>query len=321
MKPKRICVLGGTGFLGSHLVCELTRRRIATRVLTRRRERHRDLLVFPGCELVETDVHSLPDLSEALKDCDVAINLVGVLNSAPGRGLGFRAAHEELPAKLAEACQYNRIGRLLHVGALRASPEGPSDYLRSKAAGEEAAHSWGDQGVSTTSFRPSVIYGQGDSFFNRFASLLAMSPGVFPLACPAARFAPVYVGDVVEAMLRCLHDDTTVGGRYDLCGPREYTLQELVEYTAEVRGLRRWVIGLGSRLSRAQARLMELVPGKPFSEDNYRSLQVDSVCQGDDGFAALGMEPLGLEAIVPTYLGMGDRMARLNGFRAAARRG
>src|SRR5690606_4508306 len=126
-----------------------------------------------------------------------------------------------------------------------------------------------------TSFRPSVIFGPGDSFFNRFARLLKRVPLVFPLACPNARFAPVYVGDVAEAFARALKDPQLYGRRLALCGPREYTLQQLVAYTAECLGLRRLILPLPDFLSRIQAAIFDFVPGKPFSTDNYRSTLVD----------------------------------------------
>lgn len=154
-----------------------------------------------------------------------------------------------------------------------------------------------------TSFRPSVIFGRGDSFFNRFASLLEMAPGIFPLACPDARFAPVWVGDVAEAMLRSLDDPQSAGHRYDLCGPRVLTLEELVEYTARRIGRRVLLAGLNDWGSRTQARVFELLPGKPFTRDNYLSMQTASVCGEHNGLLELGIHPTDIDTVVPTYLG------------------
>ena len=212
MATKRIAVLGGSGFVGRQLVAALTRAGHETRVLTRRRSRSRHLLVMPTCEIVETDVHRVSNLSLHLAGCDAAVNLAGILNEHAGPGGGFGDAHAELPGKLAEACRANHIGRMLHMSALGAGADAPSEYLRTKFRGEQAAHAAGESGVAVTSFRPSVIFGPGDGFFNRFAELLAFSPLVFPLACPEARFAPVYVGDVVRAFLTALGDDSTAGG-------------------------------------------------------------------------------------------------------------
>ena len=320
MAFRRICVLGGTGFVGRHLVCELSRRGYTTRVVTRRRERHRSLLVFPTCEVVEGNVHDLPELTDRMRGCDATVNLVGILNERGREGDTFAAAHAELPAKVGEACRFNRISRLLHMSALRAGESGPSEYLKTKHRGEEAIHAWANESLQVTTFRPSVIFGPDDDFFNRFAALLVVTPWLFPLACARSRFAPVYVRDVARAFADSLENEATHGVRYNLCGPRVYSLHELVAYTAEIMGLRRRVVGLSDRLSRAQARVLERVPGKPFSTDNYLSLQVDSVCEEGPGFDALGIEPTNLEAVVPTYLGTRGRQGRYARFRAAAGR-
>ena len=318
MPEKRIAVLGGSGFVGRHLVAALTRAGYATRVFTRRRSRSRSLLVMPACEVVETNVHSAPNLEVHLAGCDAAVNLAGILNEHAGAGESFGEVHAELPGRLAEACRRRDIRRILHMSALGAGPEAPSEYLRTKFRGEEAAHTAGDGGV--TSFRPSVIFGPGDSFFNRFAGLLALSPLVFPLACPEARFTPVFAGDVVRAILAALDDDAAAGGRYDLCGPRTYTLRELVAYTARITGRRRLIVGLGDRLSRLQGQVLGRFPGKPFSVDNYLSTKVDSVCS-DNGLERLGIAPRSVESVVPGYLGPNERNSRLGGLRASAHRG
>ncbi len=320
MKMKRICVLGGSGFVGRHLCAVLARRRFNLRVLTRRRERSRHLLVFPTLDLVETDIHYASRLNVHFRDCDAVINLVGILNEGSGLNHRFSEAHSLLPAKVTEACQFNGIKRLLHMSALGVDPEGPSNYLKTKAAGEEAAHAAERDGIAVTSFRPSVIFGPDDEFFNRFAGLLALSPLIFPLACPNSRMAPVYVEDVCRAFADSLFEKSTFGKRLELCGPRAYTLKELVEYTAKVAGLRRWVIGLNDKLSKLQALMLERLPGKPFSYDNYLSLSKDNVCSRN-GFEQLGISPTAVEAIVPSYLGNQNRFGRYQNLRTTAGRG
>jgi len=287
-------MLGGTGFVGRHLVSRLAEQRLPIKVLTRRRERHRALLVLPTVKLIEADVHDPAQLHQHFQGCDTIINLVGILNEKGHDGAGFTHVHLELARKVVSACRTGRVRRLLHMSALGANA-GPSHYLRTKGAAENYVHANAGKGIRVTSFRPSVIFGPDDSFINRFATLLKLSP-VMPLACPNARFAPVYVGDVVEAFARSLRDESTYGKRLDLCGPREYTLKEIVEYTAKVMGVKRLVIGLPDSLSRLLAMVLEHVPGKPFSLDNYRSLSRDSVCKGDPC-------PTGLESVVPLYLG------------------
>ena len=296
---QNVAILGGSGFVGTQLANRLAKVGLEIRALTRRRERARHLLVIPTLKLIEADTDSLESLQACLAGCDAVINLIGILNERGDNGRGFQAAHVALVERLVGACKANGIDRLLHMSALGAQVDAPSYYLRSKAAGEDYAHA---SALAVTSFRPSVIFGPGDDFLNRFAALLRNIPGPFPLACASSRFAPVYVQDVAEAIARSLADPATIGARYDLCGPRIYTLKQLVTYTSSCVGVRRSIISIPNGLARLQALAMEFVPGKPFSRDNYRSLQVDSVCTEGDGAAALGIHPTGLEAIAPSYL-------------------
>ena len=277
------------------------------------------MLVMPTCEVVEADVHRSADLNAHLAGCDAVINLIGILNEYSGAGERFGDVHAELPGKLVEACRLNGIERMLHMSALGVSEDAPSEYLRTKYRGERTALAAEADGIAVTVFRPSVMFGPGDGFFNRFAGLLAISPLVFPLACPQARFSPVYIGDVVQAFITALGDDGTAGQCYELCGPHTYTLRELVAYTAEITGRRRRIIGLGDGLSRLQGRVFDHVPGKPFSTDNYLSTKVDSVCSRN-GFASLGLAPRSVESVVPDYLGDGERNASLSRLRASAHR-
>ncbi len=318
MNKFRICVLGGTGFVGRHLLCSLAREGHFLRVLTRHREDHHDLLVLPNLELVEANIHYVSDLTAHFKACDAVINLVGILNEGQEEENSFRTVHAELPKKIVEACQFNGIRRLLHMSALHADTQGASSYLRTKGAGEMAAMNAAGKNIRVTSFRPSVIFGPDDSFFNRFAQLLRLSP-ILPLACPEARFAPVYVGDVIKAFLQSLTDLRTIGKHYELCGPGQFSLQELVEYTARMMGVRRLVIGLGDGASRLQARLMEYAPGKPFTRDNYLSMQKDSVCR-HDGFRELGIAVTSINSVVPTFLGNRNRIGLSSHRRKQARR-
>ena len=301
MSTHKICLLGGTGFVGKRLAARLSEAGHDIVILTRHRERQRDLLVLPTVRLVQGDVYDPEFLRKQFEGRDTVINLVGILNEKGRDGRGFARVHTELPSMIAEACRQTGVTRLLHMSALQASAAAPSHYLRTKSQGEDAVHRAGNPDFHVTSFRPSVIFGPGDSFLNRFAGLLRFTPGVFPLACPEARFQPVYVEDVVRAFVESLDNHKTFGQRYDLCGPKVYTLREIVEYVARLIGKRVCIIGLNDALSYLQAATLEFVPGKPFSLDNYRSLKVDSVC--DKGFPEVfGITPSSLEQIAPAYL-------------------
>ena len=297
-----ICILGGTGFIGSHLASLLASLGYQVRILTRNREKHLSVLTLPQVELIEADIHIPQVLNEQFTNIDAVINLVGILNEKKNDGSGFRHAHVELARKVLQSCEDTGVQRLLHMSALNAdAQQGPSFYLKSKGEAEDLVHAAASEHFHVTSFRPSVVFGPGDSFFNRFAGLLRMTPLFFPLACPDSRFAPVFVGNVAAAFAEALNNKNTYGRRYDLCGPEVYTLKQLVEYTAKTLGVHRSVIGLPLSLSRLQAFVLELAPGKPFSRDNYLSLQVDSICR-DNGLEQLGIHSATIDAVVPAYL-------------------
>lgn len=303
MKQHQACLFGGTGFVGRNLARRLGDAGYHCIVPTRRAQRHRDLMLYPGVELRSVDDLSTATLADCLVGCDLAVNLIGILNE--GGSTSFQSIHVDLVDRIVAASVRGGVRRLLHLSALNADATGGgSAYLRSKGAGEDIAHSAGaDSDLIVTSFRPSVIFGRGDSLFNRFAQLLELAPGILPLACPDARFAPVWVGDVTAAMVRAIGDERTAGRRYDLCGPRLFTLAELIEYTARRTGKRLLVAHLNDRASRLLARLFERLPGKPFTVDNYLSMQTPSICGEHNGLLELGIEPTDLDAIVPTYLG------------------
>ncbi|MCS6787185.1 MAG: complex I NDUFA9 subunit family protein [Thiobacillaceae bacterium] len=315
MKHERVCVIGGGGFVGHHLVSRLVAEGRRVRVPTRRRQRILDLTVLPTVEVVEADVHDPTALRALLDGMDAAVNLVGILHGTPAE---FTRAHVELPQKLVAACAQAGVGRLLHMSALGAEAGSRSVYQRTKAQGEAAVLQEGARaGLAVTAFRPSVIFGPGDSFLRLFAGLMRLAP-VLPLAGAWARFQPVYVRDVARAFALALDDADTHGEVYALCGPRVYTLQELVQLTARTLGLKRWVIPLGRNASYAFARLMELKPGrKLMTRDNYYAMLTDNVCP--QGFPARFGAPTALEAVID-YLRCTGPHCGYELYRAQARR-
>lgn len=301
-----VLILGGSGFVGSHLLRLLARDCFGITVPTRRRERARDLTVNPTAWIVEADIHDDATLARLMQDKDVVINLVGIL-----RG-DFQRVHVDLPRRVAAAAAKAGVPRLLHMSALGAAPDAPSQYLRSKAAGEAAVRSVVDAAggkLAVTVFRPSVIFGDHDSFLNLFARLQGLAP-VLPLACPDAQFQPVWVDDVARAFMASFDDGESFDRAYDLCGPRVYTLRELVAYTGQLTGHRRPIIALSDSLSYLQAALMEWLPGAPMSRDNYYSMQKPNVCAAGCRFP-FGIRPTALEVIAPTYLGKENHQGRL----------
>lgn len=316
---RRIVILGGTGFVGHYLIHRLTDDGHRVKVLSRNREAHRDLLVHPSVEVITANVHDVNTLERHFDDADVVINLVGILNEKGHDGAGFRRAHVELTRTAATAAKAAGTRRFLQMSALGADTKSPSHYQRTKAEAEDVLLA--ERELDVTIFRPSVMFGAGDSFISRFARLLDLVPVAFPLACANAKFAPVYVKDVVEAYARALDNPDTFGKRYELCGPDVYTLHEILEYIRTVQHRHKPIIPLPDALAKLQAAVFEFIPGKPFSLDNYRSTQKDNVCTGGNGLRDFGITPAGMDGVVPQYLSTPRRRRFYDRFRSQARRG
>jgi uncharacterized protein YbjT (DUF2867 family) len=317
MAVQRIVIIGGTGFIGSHLTPRLAELGHQVTVLTRRPERYRHYRIGSKVQLTQANPYATDELVPLLTECNCVINLAGILNETGNST--FSRVHVDLPRSIVKAMRESGVSRLLHMSALNADVnENRARYLKTKGEGENLVHQ--SPGVEVTSLRPSVVFGAGDSFFRRFASLLKLMPlPVFPLACASARFAPVYVDDVVAAFVYALDNRNTAGQRLDLCGPGVYTLQQLVEFTARVIGKNTHVVGLPDFAARLQGHLMGLLPGKPFTMDNYYSLKKDSVCS-QSALAHLGIKARSIEAVVPTYLGSANSRARYYDYRSRSRR-
>ncbi len=315
MRRNTICLLGGTGFVGRHLLSQLSKQGHDIRVLSRHPQRHRDLKVLPGVKLIQANVHDIVDLRQHFTNVDAVINLVGILNERHDNGKDFHHVHVELTRNILHACHDRNVSRLLHMSALNAHPTANSYYLRSKGVAEQLVLQAKE--LDVTCFRPSVIFGPDDNFINRFARILKITPLFFPLACGYTRFAPVYVGDVAQAFADSLDMQASFGQSYNLCGPHSYTLQEIVEYVNQTLGLKRIINPLGDNLSRLQASLFEHLPGKPFSKDNFRSLQTDSVCPkgSHDLQIYFGINPSSMKSIVPSYLLQQNQKHRYNHLR------
>jgi NADH dehydrogenase len=316
MKIERIALIGGTGFVGRHLTRHLCNQGYACRVVTRHPHRHAALASISS--VIKADPYDPESLSGVLRDCDAVINLAGILN-ADRKQRTFRRVHVELVENIVAACRTAGVRRLLHMSALNADQSrGSSSYLRSKGEGENRAHLLGKAGIAVTSFRPSVIFGPDDSFLNRFASLMRI-PGPLPLACPQAQLSPVFIDDVVAAFTVALDNPDTFGKHYELCGPQVFTLAQLVQFIAEHTGRRKLVIPLPDWASRMQAGILQYVPGKPFTPDNYLSLQTPNICR-EDGFGQLGITPTSLHNAGIRILEKDEKNHRLNRLRQASGR-
>lgn len=284
MNAMRLVVLGGTGFVGGHLLNRLARDGHQLTVLTRNREKHRAIGVIPGVRLHSCDVHDPAQLRAALLGADAVINLIGILN--PSGRQTFQRVHVELTRQLIEACREAGVARLHQMSSLKAG-QGLSQYLKTRGEAETLVRG---SGLGWTLYQPSVIFGDGDGLVSRFAKILRMTP-VLPLARAPSKLAPTFVGDVAEAIARCVADDKlSLERSFELYGPQVLTLGEIVTAIRDAAGLHTRILPLPDSLGRLQAQFAELLPGKPFSLDNFRSLRTDSVGK-TDGYAALGIAP------------------------------
>jgi uncharacterized protein YbjT (DUF2867 family) len=301
MDIKHTLVIGGSGFIGSHLVAKLIGGGMRVTVPTRRRERARHLILHPGIDVIEADVHDPATLAQLVAGKDAVINLVGILHSRTGMPYGpdFARAHVELPKSIVAAMQSAGVKRLLHMSALGARENGPSMYARSRAASEAVVRA---SGLDWTIFQPSVVFGPDDKFLNTFATLAKFAP-VFPLAGASTKLQPIYVEDVAQAFVNALPNRATVHHTYELAGPHAYTLKELVQFAAlAATGKQRLVVPLPLAAGKLQAFFLELLPGAPLmSRDNVDSLKADNIATQPIA-PELGIELTAMEPIAAQYL-------------------
>jgi uncharacterized protein YbjT (DUF2867 family) len=310
MAAQQLVILGGTGFVGSHLVPRLAADGHGIVLLSRNREQHRELGVLPKVIVRSADVYNDDVLRREFDGADAVINLIGILNTQ-GRHT-FQSAHVDLTRRVIAACHASGVNRLHQMSSLKAG-QGLSQYLKTRGEAETLVKA---SGLDWTIYQPSVIFGEGDGLVSRFAALLRRMPAL-PLARAKSRMAPTFVGDVAEAIARCV-DSNKLGLRrsYELYGPEAFTLGEIVRQIRDTAGLRTPVIPLHDSLGRLQSQVAGLLPGKPFSFDNFQSLRTDSVGK-IDGYAALGIVPQPFAPWLPRLLGGSPLQRRLDEARAA----
>jgi uncharacterized protein YbjT (DUF2867 family) len=312
MAAQHLVILGGTGFVGSHLVPRLAADGHRIVLLSRNREQHRELGVLPKVTVRSADVYNDDVLRREFDGADAVINLIGILNTQGSHT--FQRAHVDLTRRVIAACHASGVNRLHQMSSLKAG-QGLSNYLKTRGEAETLVKA---SGLDWTIYQPSVIFGEGDGLVSRFAALLRRMPAL-PLARAKSRMAPTFVGDVAEAIARCV-DSNKLGLRrsYELYGPETFTLGEIVHQIRDTAGLRTPVIPLHDSLGRLQSQVAGLLPGKPFSFDNFQSLRTDSVGK-TDGYAALGIVPQPFTPWLPRLLGGSPLQRRLDEARAARR--
>ena len=313
--PGHVVIFGGAGFVGRNLINQFVRREWKISIVTRRPHRHRDLQVFPDLRLIKSDNLTSDAINKIVSSGDTVINLIGILNES--KNASFEETHTKLPDKIAQSCLQKQARRFIHISATGAAIEAPSAYLKSKALGENAVLSAGDQGLDCAIIRPSVIFGPDDSFTCRFANLLKLSKVFFPLACPKAVLHPVYINDVVQCIVHAAIQPEFDCRACDVIGPESFTLYEIVSLIDRLVGSRRRIIGLNDSLSMLMAQFMKFAPGKPITPDNVRSLQVSNEIDSDIPLP-YGIQYSSLEATAKAWLS--PQRDRFDAYRAEARR-
>lgn len=289
-------VFGGAGFIGRQVVQRLARLDYVVRVVGRNPEAMRPLMTAGMVGQVvplAADLRQDAALARAVAEADWVVNLVGIL--AEGKRGDFQRLHGELPGRIGDLSTRAGVARLVHVSAIGADPASPSEYARSKAAGEAALRAAFPQ---ATILRPSIVFGPDDGFFNRFAAMARLMP-VLPVIRGGTKFQPVYVGDVADAVLAALTRDGTEGRVYELGGPRVASFRELMALVLDATGRRKRLVEVPEGLARLLARL----PGGPLTTDQLAQLGRDNmVSPGAEGLEALGITPKTMESVVPGYL-------------------
>ena len=298
--------MGGSGFIGRYVVQRLAARGDVIAVGCRHAEGARFLMPLGNVGQIAALNLEIGDeevLPAFLAGNEALVNCVGILRESGAQR--FDRVHHTGPARLARLAREAGIERFVHISAIGADSRSPSAYARTKAAGEAAVR---DAFPTVTILRPSVVFGPEDQFFNRFAAMAMFSPALPLIGGGATRFQPVYVGDVADAVVKCLDDPATAGRTYELGGPKIYSFRELIELLlAEIRR-KRLLLDLPFGLAAFQARLMSMLPNPPLTTDQVELLKRDNVVSsGAMTLAALGITPTAVEGILPTYL---DRFRR-----------
>lgn len=293
MKAHSIAITGGSGFVGTELTKQLQQQGHQVICLSRTTEQNNTV------QTRQVDYNDQQSIAAALHGCDTLIHLIGILHQ--NKHATFSDIHHRLVLRLLQAAQNAGVNNYLHMSALGADHSGPSQYLKSKQAGESAAFEFCRQhNIRMLSFRPSIIFGSNDNFFNQFARILRYSP-LMPLICPQAQFQPVSVSDVAAAFTWAVTENKN-GETYELAGVEILTMHQIIKKICQHYGWKRLIIPLPDCISRWQAKIMQLIPNSPLSYDNYLSLQKPNT-SNNPAWETLNIspQPIDLEQILSNH--------------------
>ena len=319
---KPILVLGGSGFIGRHLLAHLEPIGCPVRIISRTYDQSRELLVLPHVRVLLGQAHDIDVLRPAMAGVHTVVNLIGILHEH--RRGAFDEIHVELPRRLVRLAAENNCRRLIHISATGAAQDTPSAYLRSKAAGEQVYETALEQDPSADLevhlVRPSVVVGPDDHLIQRFLTMARLNPVMLPLPAAQAQLAPVYVNDLVMALVQLITNPHHHAGlsRWCFCGPQTMTLQEMVATLLRLCNIKRRVVPMPDGLARLAAAILERLPGTLLSRDNLDALTVPSLCATNDLPRCGVPEPLAFEAVVRRHFAGHHGQRRYDGLRSMA---
>ncbi|CAI8406920.1 MAG: dTDP-glucose 4,6-dehydratase [SAR116 cluster bacterium] len=301
LRNKTVCIIGGSGFIGRALVEKLARAGARITVLTRNAVRSKNLkpvgdvgqiTVMSGDALLDDD------LARAIQSADYVVNLVGIFH--PSGKQNFENAQAELPQRIAQIAEQAEVTKIVQISAIGADLNAASTYYRTKAEGERSLLSLA---LNSTILRPSIVFGPGDGFFDRFARMAMIAPALPLLAGGNTKFQPVFVGDVAESIIYCLSNSQTDGQIYELGGPSIYSFKELLVYMLSAIGKKRALIPVPIFAMQVPAAMASILPNPPITRDQLRMLDTDNIVNENMlDITSFGITPQPIEAHVPNYL-------------------
>lgn len=301
LKNKTITIFGGTGFIGRTLISALARSGAQILLPSRSKKAVERVKTFGQVGQIVPVIANIQDhdsLEKIIKKSDIVVNLIGILYEKGNAT--FQKLHHDFPKHVAELCDKNNIEKFIHISAIGGFEDHPCGYLRTKFEGEKAVHK---AFKNATILRPSIVFGTDDGFFNKFASMSIYSPFLPLIGGGHTKFQPVYVCDVVDAILKSLIDKKTDGKIYELGGPEIYSFKELLKKVNHETGRSPYLITIPFWGAKIKAFFLQFAPEPLLTPDQVEALKQDNIVTPKaPSLKDLGVKPTALELILPDYL-------------------